>query len=177
MNIGHLAYFLLVVFSFFAVQNMLGYFLQIRQYQKTVKTWLGKGILSMGQRRGLFTPGEILILIYNPEDDLVISVQSMRGLSVFAHFREKPEYRSLSLEELRQRGIVEDRRDLRFWRLLFSYEPGTPTRWKGALIQAVEGVEDHLRNRAKMAAAAHQADLQHPAPQTQDHSMEEGNAG
>jgi len=140
--------FLLVVFTLLATQNLLGYFFQIRQYQKILRKWLGKGVLSMGQRRGLFVPGEIVILVYSPAEDKAITVQAMRGYSIFAGFKEKPECAGLPLKELRNQGIEEDLRDLRFWRIFLRYRPDIPTKWKGALIQAVEGVEKYLRNRA-----------------------------
>ena len=149
--IEQLAFFLLVVFTLLALQNLLGYFFQIRQYQKTIKKWLGKGILGAGQRRGLFMAGEILVLVYNLEENSVITVQSMRGYSIFARFKEKPEYAGLSLEELHQQGLREDLRELRLWRIIFPYKPRTLTKRKGALIQAVEAVENHLRNQAARA--------------------------
>ena len=145
--IKQLALFLLVVYTLLSLQNLLGYFIQIRRYQKVIKKWLGKGILGIGQRRGIFIPGEILVLVYNQHDNAVITVQSMRGYSVFARFKEKSEYTGLSLEDLRLRGLKADLRDLRLWRIFISYNPQKQTRLKGALIQAVEAVEKHLRNQ------------------------------
>ena len=142
--IGHQLLFLLVIFAFLSLQNVLGYFFQIRQYQKMIRKWLGKGIIGIGQRRGLFTPGEILILVYNPREDAVITVQSMRGYSIFVRFKEKLECSGLSLEELRRLGLDADRRDLKLWRVFFRYKPQKPSKQKGALIQAVEAVTRKL---------------------------------
>ena len=167
--IEQLALFLLVVFTLLALQNLLGYFFQIRQYQKIIKKWLGKGILGVGQRRGLFLPGEILVLVYNLEENTVIAVQSMRGYSIFARFKERLEYSGLSLEELHQKGLEEDLRDLRLWRIIFHYKPQTLTKRKGALIQAVEAVEHHLRNLAK--------DSKSPVQNPVTMRTEEGRAG
>ena len=147
-SIGHQVLFLLTIFTLIAIQNLLGYFLQIRQYQKLIKKWISKGILGVGQRRGLFTPGEIIVFVYNPRKNEVITVQSMRGYSIFALFREKPEFSGLSLEELHNEGLKADRRDLRIWRILFRYKLYNPTKRKGALIQAVEAVEKHLRENS-----------------------------
>ena len=112
-----------------------------------IRKWLGKGIVGIGQRRGLFTPGEILVLVYNPREDAVITVQSMRGYSIFVRFKEKLECSGLSLEELRRLGLEADRRDLKLFRVIFRYKPQKPSKKKGALIQAVEAVT------RKMAAA------------------------
>ena len=73
----------------------------------------------------------------------------MRGFSVFARFREKPELSGLSLEELRRHSRDADQRDMRIWRIFFPYKPQPASKRKGALIQAVEAVEKHLGNRGK----------------------------
>jgi glucitol operon activator protein len=137
----------LVVFALLSLQNILGYFFQIRQYQKILRKWLGKGILGIGQRRGLFTPGEICILVYNLKENTVITVQSMRGFSVFARFKEKQEYSGLSLQELHRLGMEADRKDMGLWRILFRYEAGTNSKRKGALIQAVEAIEKDMAKK------------------------------
>ena len=126
---------------------MLGYFFQIRRYQKIIRRWLGKGILGVGQRRGLFMPGEICILVYNQRENRVIAVESMRGYSIFMCFREKPEYVGLSLEELRLIGLKKDRKDMGLWRIFFRYNPQKPSKRKGALIQAVEAIEKYLAKK------------------------------
>jgi glucitol operon activator protein len=146
--IGHQVILLLVIFTLMSLQNILSYFLHIRQYQKMIRKWLGKGILGIGQRRGLFSPGEILILVYDPNQDAAITVQSLRGFSIFVRFKEKPDCTGLSLKKLRSRGIEEDRRDLKLWRFIFEYDPEKNSKRKGALIQAVEAVEKHLKTRS-----------------------------
>jgi DNA-binding transcriptional regulator of glucitol operon len=115
--------FLLVIFSLIALQNFLGYFLQVRQYQKVIRKWLGKGVLGVGQRRGLFSFGELLVLVYNAHEKKVITVQSLRGLSVFSRFREITAFTGLTLEELRRRNV----------------------RPNSALIQAVDAVEKLIK--------------------------------
>ena len=112
-----------------------------------VRKWLGKGILGVGQRHGLFMPGEICILVYNQREDRVITVESMRGYSIFVHFTEKPEYAGLSLKELRLIGLKKDRKDMGLWRIIFPYNPQKPSKRKGALIQAIEAVEKHLAKK------------------------------
>ena len=96
--------------------------------------------MGVGQRRGLFTPGEIIILVYNSKANAAITVQSMRGYSIFVHFKEMLNYTGLSLEELRRLGLEADRHDLKLWRIFFRYKPQKLSKQKGALIQAVEAV-------------------------------------
>jgi glucitol operon activator protein len=103
----------------------------------------------MGQRRGLARPGELLILVYNRREDRVVSVQSMRGYTIFARFEEVKEYTGLSLEELRRIGIERDAREMKWRRRRHPYDPAELTKKKGALIQAVEAVDKYLRGRAE----------------------------
>jgi glucitol operon activator protein len=124
-------------------------FWQFRQYQKAVRKWRGKGILGMGQRRGLLRPGELLILVYDRREDRAVSVQSMRGYTVFARFEERKRYTGLSLDELRRLGIEQDAIDMKFRRRRHPYDPAELTKKKGALIQAVEAVDRYLRRRAE----------------------------
>jgi DNA-binding transcriptional regulator of glucitol operon len=115
-----------VVFSLLSLQNLLGYLFQVRQYQKVIRKWLGRGVLGVGQRRGFFGFGELLVLVYNSHEDKVITVQSMRGYSIFARFSEIPVFTGLSLEELRLKAAGKGK--------------------KSVLNQAVKAVEKHLRD-------------------------------
>jgi glucitol operon activator protein len=124
-------------------------YVQVRHYQKTVKKWLGKGILGIGQRRGRLTPGEILILIYDKNEDRVVSAQSMRGYTVFAHFTEVPEYSGLGLDEIRKIGIERDAVEMKWYRKRHPYDPAVLSKKKGALIQAVEAIDMRLRREAE----------------------------
>ena len=125
--------------------------IQVRLYQKTVKKWLGKGILGIGQRKNYLKPGELLILVYNRQEDRVVTVQSMRGITIFARFREIEEYIGLPLEELRRIGIEKDAKEMKRYRKKHPYNPAVPSKKKGALIQAVENVERYLRKQAEEA--------------------------
>lgn len=105
----------------------MGYFLQVRQYQRVIRKWLGRGVLGIGQRRGIFAFGELLVLVYNAHEKKVVTVQSLQGFSIFARFTEIPAYTGLSLEELRSRNV----------------------RRGSALFQAIEAVEEHLKKASE----------------------------
>ena len=92
-------------------------------------------------------PGEICILVYNLRENAVITVQSMRGFSIFVRFKEKQEYSGLPLEELHRLGLEADRRDMGLWRFFFHYNAHTASKRKGALIQAVEAIEKDLAKK------------------------------
>jgi len=97
-----------------------------------IRKWLGKGILGVGQRRGLFAFGELLILVYNSRQNKVVTVQNLRGFTIFARFVEIPAFSGLSLEELRSHG----------------------TSKRCALIQAIDAVEKHLRDSQAKAGTS-----------------------
>jgi glucitol operon activator protein len=122
-------------------------FFQVRHYQKTLNKWRGKGILGVGHKKGGLKPGEILILVFNRNEDRVVSVQSMKGYTTFASFRELKEYSGLSLEEVRRIGVEKDAKDLKRYREKHPYDPAELTKKKGALIQAVEAVDRYLKNQ------------------------------
>lgn len=124
-------------------------YVQVRHYQKAVKKWLGKGLLGIGQRRGILIPGEIIILVYDKTGDRVVSVQSMRGYTVFAHFVEVPKYTGLCLDEIRKIGIEKDAVEMKFRRRRHPYDPAVLSKKKGALIQAVEAIDLRLRREAE----------------------------
>jgi len=127
---------------------IMGFF-QVRLYQKTIRKWLGKGILGIGQRKGIVRAGELLILVYNRHEDRVVSVQSMKGYTIFAGFRETKEYTGLSLEELRCEGIKKDSKEMKWYRKRHPYDPSVLSKKKGALIQAVEAVDRYLRKEVE----------------------------
>jgi glucitol operon activator protein len=124
-------------------------YVQVRHYQKAVKKWLGKGILGIGQRRGRLAPGEIIILVYDKGEDRVVTVQSMRGYTVFAHFIEVPEYSGLGIDEIRKIGIEKDAVEMKWYRKRHPYDPAVLSKKKGALIQAVEAIDMRLRREAE----------------------------
>jgi glucitol operon activator protein len=128
---------------------MLFGFVQVRHYQKAVKKWLGKGILGIGQRRGALRPGEIIILVYNQHEDRVVTVQSMRGYTVFAHFVDVPGLSDLTLDAIRKIGIERDLVEMKFYRKKHPYDPKFLSKKKGALIQAVEAIDLRLRHEAE----------------------------
>jgi hypothetical protein len=73
---------------------------------------------------------------------------ALRGFTVFARFEEKTGYAGLSLAKLREAGITEDARIFKPLRVLFRYKPEKVSKWKGALIQAVEAVDRYLAAQA-----------------------------
>ena len=137
-----------IIFALLSLQMLMS-LIQVRLYQKTVKKWLGKGILGIGQRKGILRPGELLILVYNRYEDRAVTVQSMKGFTIFANFREIKEYAGRSLDGLRQIGIEKDAQEMKWHRKKHPYDPSVLSKKKGALIQAVEAVDRYIKKETE----------------------------
>ena len=135
-----------IIFALISLQMLMGLF-QVLHYQRTIKKWTGKGILGIGQKKGGLKPGEILILVYNGNKDRAVSVQHMKGYTIFANFREIKEFTGLSLESLRHIGVEKDAKEFKGYRKKHPYDPSVFSKKKGALIQAVEAVDRYIKNQ------------------------------
>lgn len=143
----------LFIFLLMSLQMLLG-ILQIKRYQKAVRDMFGGVILGIGHRKGILRGGEILILAYSSEEDVVRACRSMRGRTIFASFRDRPELVGLNLQRVREIGLILDARDMGRYRLKHHYNPTTPSKKKGALIQAVEAIDLRLNNSSKSTEGA-----------------------
>lgn len=76
---------LLIVFFLFVMQAIGGYF-QIRNYRKSVKRVHKLGNVGIGQKRGKFLSG-YLILIACDSNGIITGAEIMEGLSFFAKFK------------------------------------------------------------------------------------------
>lgn len=137
----------LIIFGLMCLQMLLS-ITQVRRYQKTLKQVLGTGLIGIGQRKGGIKSGEILILSYDRQNGRIVHCKSMSGLTIFATFKDIPEYIGLSLAEIREIGIELDAVQLKRYRKKHPYDPNTLSKKKGALIQAVEAIELRLRHDA-----------------------------
>lgn len=136
--------FFLLIFGLMAIQLLLS-LIQVKRYQKAVREMTGKVILGIGHRKGLTSRGEILLLAYDRGSNRVVGCRSMKGFTIFATFKEKPELVGLSLHEARAVGRELDSREMGRYRRKHPYNPDVLSKKKGALIQAVEAVELRLK--------------------------------
>lgn len=143
----------LFIFLLMSLQVLLGT-LQVRRYQKTVRRMFGGVILGIGHRKGLFRGGEVLILAYNRTEDRVTACKSMRGRTIFASFKDRPELTGVTLRQAREMGLLLDSQDMGRYRRKHRYNPETPSKKKGALIQAVEAIDLRLKNLEKTKKGA-----------------------
>lgn len=140
----------LAIFALMAIQMLLS-FVQVRHYQKTVKKMLGTGIIGVGQRKSTLRQGEILILSYDRQTDRVVTCKSMKGYTIFAQFKDIPDYAGLTLDQIRKIGIELDAKELRRYRKRHPYNATVLSKKKGALIQAVEALDLRFNREAEQA--------------------------
>jgi glucitol operon activator protein len=99
---GWIGYLILVLALAWALQ-IVGTYFQVRHYREVlgrVTREGNEGNVGVGNAKARFGKGVILILVCD-EDDVVRRALRMRGMTVFARFREAPELVGLSLDELR----------------------------------------------------------------------------
>lgn len=89
---------LIIVFGLWILQGILSY-MQINHYRKTLNHLKTKGKVYIGQDRGKLRPGSIVLLV-SDDNNVIIDMQEMKGISVFDKFKRKEKYIGKSLNEL-----------------------------------------------------------------------------
>lgn len=102
---------LVLVFAVLWLVQIVGTYYQMRHYRKVlggITREGGEGYVGVGNAKARFGKGVILILVVG-EDERVKKALKMRGMTVFARFKEAPEFSDLTLDELR-----DEKRDERY---------------------------------------------------------------
>jgi glucitol operon activator protein len=106
---------LLAVLGVLWLAQIAGTYLQMRHYRKVLGRIAGEyseGYIGVGNARSRFGKGVILILVVGEDGEVVRKALRMRGMTVFARFREYPELEGASVEELKAGGVPVDRATL-----------------------------------------------------------------
>jgi glucitol operon activator protein len=128
---------LLLIFAVLWLAQIAGTHYQMKHYRKVlgrIKQEGGEGYVGVGNAKARFGKGVILILVVG-EDERVKKALKMRGMTVFARFKEAPELLGLGLDELR-----DEKREER-------YEKGVLP----AARRAVEQIDQVKREKAERA--------------------------
>jgi glucitol operon activator protein len=134
---GWLGYLILVLALVWALQ-IVGTYFQMRHYREVlggITREEDEGYVGVGNAKARFGKGVILILVAG-ENGVVRRALSMRGMTIFARFKEVPELVGLRLDELRN----EEREG--------PYEKGTML----AARRAVEQIDRIKQEQARSAA-------------------------
>lgn len=87
------------IFSLFIIQGILTYF-QINDYRKTLSRLKKEGKVFVGQQKGRFSAGSIVIFVVNDKNEIA-NFKEMKGISVFNRFKTRKEFIGLSIDQLR----------------------------------------------------------------------------
>jgi glucitol operon activator protein len=91
------------------ILQIIGTYFQMRHYREVLSgiTREGsEGFVGVGNAKATFGKGVILILI-SDENDVVRRALRMRGMTIFARFKEAPDLAGMSLDDLRAEGREE----------------------------------------------------------------------
>jgi glucitol operon activator protein len=103
-----IAYVILLLAVAWIVQ-ILGTYFQMRHYREVlgrITSEGGEGYVGVGNAKATFGKGVILILVAD-ENDVVKRALWMRGMTIFARFKEAPDLVGIGLDELQ----LEDREE------------------------------------------------------------------
>ena len=91
------------------ILQIIGTYFQMRHYRKVLSGITregGEGFVGVGNAKATFGKGVILILV-SDANDVVRRALRMRGMTIFARFKEAPDLVGMSLDELRAEGREE----------------------------------------------------------------------
>lgn len=136
--------FFLFLLGLMCLQMFLGT-IQVKRYKTELNKLSGSGTIGLGHRKGTFRAGQILILSYSRKRDVVVDARRMRGLTIFAKFKQAPELIGLDMASIRELGLQEDQQLFRRRRRKrHPYDQEEVTTKKGPIIQAVEAIDHRL---------------------------------
>ncbi len=134
----------LIFFLAMSLQMFITIF-QAKDYKRNLNKFAGKGIVGVGHTKGVLRPGQIVMLLYDQNDDRIKSSLIMRGRTVFARFKEDPTFDGMTLDEIRKIAIEEDQKFFKRHRKKHPYDPEEITKKKHSLIQAVEAIDRRIK--------------------------------
>jgi glucitol operon activator protein len=102
---GLIGYLILVLALLWALQ-IVGTYFQMRHYREVlgrITREESEGYVGVGNAKARLGKGVILILVVDMSDTVVRALR-MRGMTVFARFKEAPELVGMKIAELRDEG-------------------------------------------------------------------------
>jgi glucitol operon activator protein len=91
------------------ILQIIGTYFQMRHYREVLSGITregGEGFVGVGNAKATFGKGVILILV-SDGNDVVRRALRMRGMTIFARFKEAPDLAGMNLGELRAEGREE----------------------------------------------------------------------
>ncbi|MEL7658179.1 MAG: transcriptional regulator GutM [Bacillota bacterium] len=91
----------LIVFGMIFVQGIFT-FVQIKNYNKKIREMKQYGMVGIGMKKGRLSSGNIILLAVDKEGT-VVRCERMKGISVFARFKQVNEMTGIEIGELKKK--------------------------------------------------------------------------
>ncbi|MCR2045401.1 transcriptional regulator GutM [Anaerosalibacter massiliensis] len=91
---------MIFIFAMWILQGLFAY-IQVRHFNNVIKDMKKEGKILVGQEKGKFSVGSIVILVLD-NNDRVVAAKEMKGITVFNRFKNKNEFINKSIVELKE---------------------------------------------------------------------------
>jgi len=118
------------VFLVLMIIQAVGTHLQVRKYRKAVKKMHKLGNLGVGAKRGRLGGGNIVIIACK-SDGIITGAEEMKGMTIFAGFKELPELVGRTIYDLKLDYLVDEKKNK-------------------AYLQAIEALENRLKSDSEV---------------------------
>ena len=113
------------IFFILMVIQAVGTHLQVRKYRKSVSRLHKLGNIGVGAKRGMLGGGNIVIIACKG-DGIITGAEEMKGMTIFAGFKELPELIGRTIYDLKLDYLADDKKNK-------------------AYLQAIEALENRLK--------------------------------
>ena len=113
------------VFLVLMIIQAVGTHLQVKKYRKAVSKLHKLGNLGVGAKRGRLGGGNIVIIACKG-DGIITGAEEMKGMTIFAGFKEMPEFIGRTIYDLKLDYLVDEKKNK-------------------AYLQAIEALEARLK--------------------------------
>ena len=113
------------VFLVLMIIQAIGTHLQVKKYRKAVSKLHKLGNLGVGAKRGRLGGGNIVIIACKG-DGIITGAEEMKGMTIFAGFKEMPEFIGRTIYDLKLDYLVDEKKNK-------------------AYLQAIEALEARLK--------------------------------
>ena len=114
------------VFLILMLMQVVGTHLQVKKYRKAVSKLHKLGNLGVGAKRGKLGGGNIVIIACK-SDGVITGAEEMKGMTIFAGFKELPELVGRTIYDLKLDYLVDEKENK-------------------AYLQAIEALEARLKS-------------------------------
>ena len=109
------------VFLILMLMQVVGTHLQVKKYRKAVSKLHKLGNLGVGAKRGKLGGGNIVIIACK-SDGVITGAEEMKGMTIFAGFKELPELVGRTIYDLKLDYLVDEKENKAYLQAIESLE-------------------------------------------------------